>query len=69
VILKLQAAALAWCLLLALSACGYQGYTRYPCQEFENWENDECQRPRCEAQGICTADLLGDIAKPQPKSP
>jgi hypothetical protein len=69
VILKLQAAALALCLLLALSACGYQGYTRYPCQEFENWENDECQRPRCEAQGICTEDLLGDIVKPQPKSP
>jgi uncharacterized membrane protein YebE (DUF533 family) len=67
VIRKLQAAALAVGLSLALSSCGYQGYTRYPCQEFENWEKDECQRPQCEAQGICTEDILGDIVKPQPK--
>ena len=33
------------CFLLALSltGCGYQGWVRYPCQEFENWQNAECR--------------------------
>jgi hypothetical protein len=43
---------------LTLSSCGYQGWTRYPCQEFKNWENPECKPPQCEALGLCTKDLL-----------
>jgi hypothetical protein len=43
---------------LTLTSCGYQGWTRYPCQEFKNWENPECNPPQCEALGLCTKDLL-----------
>jgi hypothetical protein len=50
-------------LLLAttLSGCGYQGWVRYPCQEFENWEKAKCQPPQCEAIGQCTKDLLPEV--------
>lgn len=51
------------CLLLVsnLSACGYQGYTRYPCQEYKNWEKPECNPPECEAISQCTKDLLPEV--------
>ena len=51
------------CLLVALSlsACGYQGYTRYPCQEYKNWAKAECNPPECEAISQCTKDLLPDV--------
>jgi hypothetical protein len=45
-----------------LSSCGYQGWVRYPCQEFENWQNPECNPPQCEALGQCTKDLLPEVA-------
>lgn len=54
----LRLAALIVGSLSMLSACGYQGYTRYECQEFENWQNPECNPPQCEAVGICTKDLF-----------
>ena len=44
-----------------LSGCGYQGWVRYPCQEFENWQKPECQPPQCEAIGQCTKDLLPEV--------
>ena len=44
----------------ALSGCGYQGWMRYPCQEFENWDKTECNPPQCLAVGQCTKDLLPD---------
>lgn len=52
-----------YCLLIAfsLTACSYQGYTRYPCQEFENWAKAECNPPQCEAIGQCTKDLLPNV--------
>ena len=54
-------AALAMGLVLGLSGCGqYQGWTRYDCQLFENWEKPECNPPQCKAQGICTEDILGE---------
>jgi hypothetical protein len=34
---------------------------RYPCQEFENWQNAECNPPQCEALGLCTKDLLPEL--------
>ena len=50
------------CLIaLSLSGCGYQGWVRYPCQEYENWANEECKPPRCEALGQCTKDLLPEV--------
>ena len=47
-------------LALSTSACGYQGWVRYPCQEFENWEKPECNPPECESLGLCTKDLLDE---------
>ena len=44
--------------MMLLSGCGYQGWVRYPCQEFENWEKAECQPPQCEPLGLCTKDLF-----------
>ena len=44
---------------LAISACGYDGSYRYPCQDPENWENEECNPPICKVDGACTEDLLG----------
>jgi len=46
---------------LPLSGCGYDGYVRYPCQEFENWDKPECNLPKCEVTGVCTKDLLPDV--------
>jgi len=48
-------------IVLSLTGCGYQGYTRYPCQEFVNWEKAECNPPQCEAMGQCTKDLLPNL--------
>ena len=42
---------------MLLSGCGYQGWVRYPCQEFENWDKPECKPPQCESLGLCTKDL------------
>ncbi len=55
---------IAWCLgaltlSLALTSCGYDGWIRYPCQEFDNWNLNECQAPECKVTGTCTADILG----------
>ena len=48
-------------LKLLLSGCGYQGWVRYPCQEYENWQKPECNPPQCEAIGQCTKDLLPEV--------
>jgi hypothetical protein len=47
------------CLSLGLLSCGYDGGYRYPCQDPENWENEECNPPICKVDGACTEDLLG----------
>jgi hypothetical protein len=47
-------------LSLSLAGCGYQGWVRYPCQEHENWEKPECQKPQCKVTGTCTEDVIGD---------
>ena len=53
-------------MILALSGCErYEGYTRYPCQEYKNWDKAECQKPECEVAGVCSEDLLGDVIKPK----
>ena len=45
-------------LSLLLSGCSYQGWVRYECQEYENWDADRCKPPACEVVGTCTKDLL-----------
>jgi hypothetical protein len=49
----------ALCLTIGLSSCGYDGGYRYPCQDPENWGNEECVPPVCEVDGACTKTLLG----------
>jgi hypothetical protein len=39
------------------SSCEYQ--YRYACQDPANWNNEECQRPACEVDGVCPDMLLG----------
>jgi len=43
---------------VALSGCGYDGWVRYPCQNPDNWERADCQRPACEVTGTCPDYLL-----------
>lgn len=43
-------------LSLVLIGCGDQ--YRYPCQNPDNWNSQECQLPRCEAAQVCTKDVL-----------
>jgi predicted small lipoprotein YifL len=57
---KFTASLLIVASLNLLTGCGYQGWMRYPCQEFENWEKPECNPPRCLAVGQCTKDLIPD---------
>jgi hypothetical protein len=48
-------------LAITLSGCGYQGWVRYPCQEFKNWEKPECNPPQCIPTGTCTKDTLPGV--------
>ena len=57
---KFTASLLIVASLSLLTGCGYQGWMRYPCQEFENWEKPECNPPQCLAVGQCTKDLIPD---------
>jgi hypothetical protein len=42
--------------LVMLSAC--EDRYRYPCQDPENWELDECKPPICTASGTCPDQLV-----------
>lgn len=44
---------------LGITACGYDGHYRYPCQDPANFGSKECIPPLCEVNGQCTEDLLG----------
>ena len=46
-------------MLIAISACGYDGKYRYPCQDPDNWGKSECEPPVCKVDGACTETLLG----------
>ena len=41
--------------LLVLTGCGER--YRYPCQDPENWNEKQCQKPYCSANGTCPEDL------------
>jgi predicted small lipoprotein YifL len=45
-----------------LTACGYDGNFRYPCQDPANWETADCVPPKCHAYDYCTKDLIPDDA-------
>lgn len=44
-------------LLLVSLLGGCDERFRYPCQDPENWENKECKKPYCSANGTCPEDL------------
>ena len=44
------------------SGCGYDGSYRYPCQNPDNWNTDQCQPPLCEADGTCPEYLVPEGA-------
>ena len=46
---------IAVCLYLILFS---EDVYRYPCQNPDNWNTDECEPPACEAMGLCTKYLL-----------
>jgi hypothetical protein len=41
--------------LLALMGCNEQ--YRYPCQDPSNWDQQQCKKPYCSANGTCPEDL------------
>jgi hypothetical protein len=46
---------------LVLSACGKYNLEesyRYPCQDPNNWEEEQCQSPHCDAWGGCPDQVL-----------
>lgn len=49
-------------IVIALLFVGCESRYRYECQNPDNWEKAQCQRPACEANGLCPDMLLG---KPQ----
>jgi hypothetical protein len=42
-------------LLPLLVAC--EERFRYPCQDPENWDTQQCKKPYCSANGTCPEDL------------
>jgi hypothetical protein len=45
--------------LVAVLFAGCESKYRYACQDPNNWGDKLCQRPYCEANGLCTDELLG----------
>ena len=44
-------------LLLPLTLVACNERYRYPCQDPENWEEKQCKKPFCSANGTCPEDL------------
>lgn len=42
-------------MLVALMGC--EERYRYPCQDPSNWQDQQCKRPFCSANGTCPEDL------------
>jgi hypothetical protein len=47
----------AFFILAALLLTGCDERYRYPCQDPENWDKQECKKPWCSANGTCPEDL------------
>ena len=54
-------------ILAALLLVGCEGGYRYPCQDPANKDNEECNRPACEADGYCY-DTLNGLPPKQPET-
>lgn len=46
-------------LTVMLLLVGCEEHYRYPCQDPDNWQNEECQKPKCEVDGQCSSELTG----------
>jgi hypothetical protein len=46
---------LALIMLVALLGC--EERYRYPCQDPSNWQEEQCKKPFCSANGTCPEDL------------
>ena len=53
---RLTSALLCGILVISLSACSSR--YRYACQDPANWKKEQCVPPVCEANGVCTKDLV-----------
>jgi len=53
---RLTSALLCGILVISLSACSSR--YRYACQDPANWKEATCNPPVCEANGVCTKDLV-----------
>lgn len=51
-------------ILLALAGCE-QSY-RYPCQNPDNWQTKECQKPLCEVNQACPDHVFADQKRMEP---
>ena len=49
----------AFLVLTALLLVGCEDTYRYPCQDPENKDKEECSRPACEGTGMCYDSLNG----------
>lgn len=50
---------------------GCEEHYRYPCQDPDNWEKQECKKPWCSANGTCPEDLTHyekKLNQPAPQS-
>ena len=57
-------------IILLFLLVGCEEHYRYPCQDPKNWNEDQCKKPYCSANGTCPEDLShylkeGDKEKPQ----
>lgn len=46
------------CYVALVLLVGCQDRFRYPCQDPQNWENQECKHPICVATGTCPEQLV-----------
>jgi hypothetical protein len=44
--------------LAVLALMGCQDRFRYDCQDPDNWNVEECKKPKCIASGYCTEYLI-----------
>ena len=51
-----------WLILLILLPIGLAAFSgdrfRYPCQDPANWDQPECQKPRCEVTRTCPEHIF-----------
>jgi hypothetical protein len=50
---------LKWAMLLPvfMLLAGCEERYRYPCQDPDNWDEKQCKKPYCSANGTCPEDL------------